>query len=265
MDSHIQISKFIIKNFVVSKDDGNVYIYDFRDNKVHKDGPSAIGTIPGYFDERGEDDISKKFEAPLGRIVKKLKELEKGCPDAEGITASDRKTIKRFLTELLARRPDVYIEAIKDSEPAKAFNYRPTPSHAMSNYVDEDMAERLFEGRILVVVLNRAETSFVSSVKGYAVCGKRGVQNQNWWFPLTPTLAINCVTEKVFQSVYHGENIVQLEDENSIRMTNDLIFVQSKQEYEQIIKHEGFSDYYAGVFSNDKPEIDRLAKDHANM
>lgn len=259
MNSHVQIPRFIIKNFAILATNKNVYVYDFRTKEIHEDGPAIIGTHPDYFDKMAEKYLSDHYEMPLGRIVSKIKKWESNPGSPWYLSEKEEHDIKRFLTELLARSPEILSKAIKNTILEKL---PPLQVRSYSvNYVNDEIVKKLFASlKVVVVVFNHSKTSYVSSVKGYSLYADKKYPSRNIHFPITPDIAIGCVTEETMHILFNDNPIVDSQKESVTQFYNESIFTQAQEDYEEIIKCKGLENYYGCVFSNDISELERLSK-----
>lgn len=68
-NSHIQCSKFIIKQFNICKSNGNVYTLDLTNGSIEERSSNQIGTSIDYYNEFTENLLSTKIEASMGSIL----------------------------------------------------------------------------------------------------------------------------------------------------------------------------------------------------
>lgn len=245
IDSHVQNSRTIIKNFRKSDEDGNTYALNLKTWEIDdKKGPSKIGVIYGYYDSNTEEFLSSKYETPIGNIVKKLQGWE-AQNTVSSLTASEITDIGRFLTMLMAREPSMIDQAVAKTVIAKELGLKPTPSNFVHMLEKTDLVNTFFDLHYPVVVFNKTDKKFISSIKGF--CAWKSVnETANWWFPVTPTIAIHYVGADVFKDLYKKSSAAVLTDEKSIEGYNDMMMRAAIRE----------NNVY--VFSNTDTELIRL-------
>lgn len=70
MESHIQIPKFLIKNFAA--EDGKVFLCTLRDGLILKRPPKSIGVSVDYYDQDVEISLNKEVETRFANTVHNL-------------------------------------------------------------------------------------------------------------------------------------------------------------------------------------------------
>ena len=252
IDSHVQISKAIIKEFRLSKDDGNVYALNLKTLKISVKGPRKIGTINGYYNAEVEKELSDIYETPVGNIIKTLKDVY-GClvtnkPIASVLDSDVENFLIRFQFKLMSRDPSILEGSYEKSVIAKGLGIKPTNS-GFSKIVDKTNPEVLFKGYRVLCIFNTSSKSFVSSISGYCVRGSEPSSKQMKLFlPLGPKIALHFVDGETYQSKYAGQEYLLI-DNSSIN------YVESINNW--ILEH-AIKNSNDDIYSNDRGELERL-------
>lgn len=250
IDSHVQNSRTIIKNFKKSEEDGNTCALDLTTWKIdEKRGPSKIGIIYGYFNKETELFLSSKYETPIGNAVKRIKEFESNNT-IELLTASEILDIKRYLAMLMVREPSLIEKTVAKTIIAKELGIKPTPSEFVKLLEQTTLVDTFFDNHYPVIVFNKTNTSFISSIKGFYVW-KSIFNDLNWWFPVTPTLAIHFVDKGVFEQLYKHNNGAEI--------VEDIVVIEHNNKMIESAMNDG-NKY---VFSNKSEELERLIKKYS--
>lgn len=234
VDSHVQNSRTIIKNFRKSVEDGNTYALNLKTwNIDEKKGPSKIGIIYGYYNKDTEDFLSAKYETPVGNVIKILQgwEEEKTC----GLLTNEQQIdIARFLTMLMVREPSMIDKTEAKTVIAKELGIKPTPSEFVHMLEKTNLVNIFFANHYPVCIFNEANKKFVSSIKGFCVwLSVNG--SLNWWFPVTPTIAIQYVGEDVFHNLYNGSSCAVINEDKIVINYNNLMIESAIKEGNEYI------------------------------
>lgn len=245
MDSHVLNSKSIIKNFKISETNGNVYSLNLNTWEIEdKKGPNGIGTILDYFDKETEDYLSKNVERPLGLIVKKLKENELN-KNVFTLNENEIDHIRNFLTVLLCREPSIIEKTYEKSLIVKELGIKLTPSKFIKLVNNTQLKHIYFGNHYPVIVFNESNVSFISSISGFHLW-KSIYDKINWWFPVTPTIAIDFVDELTFKNLYQY---------SSCAIVSESLVAQNHNN--NMLENELKSTFKI-IFSNDINEINRI-------
>lgn len=250
MKSHIKLSRLIIDNFRISKENGNVYALDLENGKVKERGPRMMGFQKGYFTEEAEELLNRKYETPIGKLIAKVEVWQNNLADAT-VTVEDHMTMARFLMMLSLRDPKT-LEQLRSNETlGKYLSSCKTPSDFIF-FMDEkgrvdDLSKSMFGKKRLGLAVNKTNTSFISSMDGAIAKGKEA-ETSDWWFPVNPKLSFDFVSKATFEKRYKGEHAGVIDDPLTVQKFNDILFNSARRNKAQY------------VFSNDKIELERLAE-----
>ena len=125
VNSHVQNSKSIIKEFGISANDGNTYVINVPNKTIEIKGPEKIGVIKGYFDKDGEKFLCKAYETPLGNVISKIKTNSLNGAVVK-LNVDEINIIADFLVMLLVREPSIIVSTLDKTIIAKMIGYNPT-------------------------------------------------------------------------------------------------------------------------------------------
>ena len=95
VDSHIQIPKLILQNYMDDK--CKVNYLDLSDNALKFKGPRKLGTQYDYYLDENEDYLGKKIESPFGIVCSVFKQFQNAELETIKITPEFEAVTKRFL------------------------------------------------------------------------------------------------------------------------------------------------------------------------
>ncbi len=244
MNSHVQISKCIIKQFRISDSDGKCWALDLKTKNIIALGTKKIGTDPGYYDDDTEIYLSSKYETGMGNLIAFLKQQ---YDQNLSFVLSDEQIdiLAKFLTELLARDPVVHKGTEEKAVLSKLAGIKVSPSMVVRTPEKTNLKDMYFGDAYPVVVFNLSNKKFVSSVKGYSVNSSEET-GKSWWFPLTPEIGINYIDNKGFVELYKCIAVGTADRDIDVESLNDFL---SSQE----INRKG--EY---IFGSDKAELERI-------
>lgn len=161
------------------------------------------------------------------------------------LTDSEILYIKRFLTMLMIREPSLIDKTVEKTIIAKELGVKPTPSKFVKMLEHTNLVDKFFENHYPVIIFNKTSKPYISSIRGFCVW-QSTFNKLNWWFPVTPTLAIHFVDSGVFSKLYKQSSGAEMPDEKSVEFYNEKIIESA---IEQGNKY---------VFSNTRDELERL-------
>lgn len=106
--SHIQITKFLLKNFQINKKE--LLYLDTKENIVKKSIAKELGTEYGYYYDEIEKFLNEKVESKIGDSLKLIHEFSKNKKNE--ITIDNIDEIKRFV-EYSFIRGEYYLNQVK--------------------------------------------------------------------------------------------------------------------------------------------------------
>jgi hypothetical protein len=244
MDSHVQISKCLIKQFRISDSDGRCWALDLNTKNIVRLGTKKIGIDPNYYNDDTEKYLSSKYETEMGNLIADLKQ-KYDQKDSFILTNEQIDVIAKFLTELQSRDPVVHKETEDKAVIAKLVGFKVNPSVVVRTTEKTDLKDMYFKDAYPVVIYNYSAKKFVSSMKGFSVMMSEDKETL-WWFPLTPEIGINYIGKIGFSKIYQSSSIGTVNETKFVEYFNDNIS-------EQEIKHN--TKY---IFGSDKTELERI-------
>lgn len=257
MNSHVQVPKFLIRNFCLGEcDEETVYVYDFRSGTVHLEDPKYIGTVENYYDQVTEMYLSNRYETPFYKISYQLitwaKEGAKGEPP---ISPEQWREIKLFIMELRYRSPFIRLKLLERYGHDASFD----PSVLVKGHDTDKNLLRFFPDHVLVVATNETSVSFVSSVRGYAqFFPYGGMSEKNWWCPISPKVAVACVEWETYCRYFKHRKHFVFDEVEEVERFNELMLHQYRTEYQKVVRLKGFKNYHGCLFSDDFYELKEL-------
>lgn len=201
--SHIINSKFIIEKFRISETDGQVYTLNLVDLKLSRKGPAELGTEYGYYSDSTEKNLSDKYEGPMSQLFKRV--IDNNEYD---FVQTDCNLIGDFLVALYARNPDILPKTYSKSI-AKPLSIIINHSDILEMCERTNLRNLFFDNHYPMILINNTTVDFISSVYGCSVTYNIKSNKTNWFFPLTPKLAIQFINNDDWESLYnkctHGE------------------------------------------------------------
>ena len=104
IDSHIQMPKCILKNFV--NEYQSFYYYDVEETKIKMSRPKSLNAQNGYYSGRVEHMLQKIVESPLGNKLKYVKDNDFSEPI--DIPRNFNDVVMTYIHSLIARAPHMY-------------------------------------------------------------------------------------------------------------------------------------------------------------
>lgn len=97
--SHIQIPKFVIKNFADPQ--GKVYYYDFQKGCIRHNYPKSVNTEYGYYSPEMEKALCQAVEFPFSKVLRKMEKISKG--ETVAFTPEEQDAALLYFRSLIAR------------------------------------------------------------------------------------------------------------------------------------------------------------------
>lgn len=240
INSHVQNSKVVIKQFSISDKDGRVLTLNLKNGLIRKTSPKNIGTKFGYYDDNAEQLLSSKFETPMGIIIKKLKDIEK-IDRCVNFNEKEIEQISRFIIVLFLRSPQIVEGTNIKSIFANLLNIKITPSDIIKTIENTSIIEQFSKNHYPVVIFNENEVKFISSISGLIVYQNKSTSETCWFVPITPTIAIHYVGDEFFNNVYQNHTSVGISEsdvkfynekltESAIKRGDEVVFSASNDE-----------------------------------
>lgn len=165
IDSHIQMPKCVLKNFV--NEYQSFYYYDVAESKVKINRPKSLNAQNGYYSSRVEHMLQQIVESPLGNILKYVKENDFSEPI--DIPRDFNDVVMTYIHSLIARAPHMYGTIEKHStflQFSSGFNETDKHDFAVDTVLGEAKNNSPFENYIITMLVNKTEVSFLLPIGG---------------------------------------------------------------------------------------------------
>lgn len=219
INSHVQNSKVVIKQFSISNKDGRVSTLNLKNGIIGKSSPKNIGTKFGYYDDIAEQLLSSKVETPMGIIIKKLKEIEK-LDRCVNFSDKEINQISSFIIVLFLRSPQIVKGTNIKSVFAKLLGIKISPSDIIKTIEDTSIIEKFSKNHYPVIIFNESNVKFISSISGLIVYKSNSTLETCWFVPITPTIAIHYVGDNFLNKIYQNHTSVGI-SESDVKFYNE--------------------------------------------
>lgn len=244
INSHIQNSKVIIKQFAISNKDGRISTLNLKSGVIGKTSPKNVGTKFGYYDDRAEQLLSSKFETPMGIIIKKLKEIEK-LDRCVNFSEKEIEQISSYIIVLYLRSPQIVKGTNIKSIFANLLNIKITPSDIINRIENTSIIDQFSKNHYPVIIFNETDIKFISSISGLIVYKNKSTSETCWFVPITPTIAIHYVDYNFLNKIYQNHTSVGISEsdvkfynekliENAINRGGEVVFSANDDELKRL-------------------------------
>lgn len=195
INSHVQIPRSILKGFSLVESIKNNGLFEKHDyvyflnmkGKIEKSDIKDCNTKLGYFEKEVENNILKTREDYIGRIKKKINNIEKG--DIK-LTIEDNEKIKEFLILTLLRSPEVVRSYCNKSVTCLL---SPNLPQNQLLYAYESLKSKfinyIFKNYNINVFINRSKTNFIiPQICFYEIIVSE--KSKMFVFPISPKIAV---------------------------------------------------------------------------
>lgn len=222
MKSHVQIPKFILKNFVSTDVEGKSWTLDLKDHSIKSLGPKEIGVVDNYYDSNTESKLSHSVEYPFSIIANEIIS-QKG----NYVFCKVKKAyIAKFFFYLFKRQPLFQQEVQKTSIRGQEDDI--TPSKIV-NTKTTNMWGNWFDNHDPVILVNATSKKFISSTKGLGFYWEDKILNNvNWVLPISPEYSILLVNESLYKCF--GKSKYDIIDLKEVEYYNDIVIKSIKGE-----------------------------------
>ena len=245
INSHIQMPKSILRKF--EDDTNHIYYYDVNIGKIDRSTPKSWNTELDYYDENTEKFLNKNIETPFLKVVsfieKNIDKLPFSIPD------SCFKDIKSYFNALIARSPQLFKEAMDNSDFAKILLDEQS-QHILTLFsaLEEIEKKDMFGDFSFTFLQNKTEMPFVLPIMGMYSYAKADTGERKIILPITPKIAILMVENKFLNEHTHADGTKVLYE------VNDTSLVYSYNCY--AVKYQQHLKYGSVVANNKQLLID---------
>jgi hypothetical protein len=165
IDSHIQMPKCILKNFVNKYQ--SFYYYDVAESKIKLSRPKSLNAQNGYYSDRIERMLQKIVESPLGDKLKYVKENDFSKPI--DIPRGFKDVVMTYIHSLIARAPHMYGTIENHSiflQLLNSFNETDKHDSAVDTVLEKAKNNSPFKDYIVTMLVNKTEVPFLLPIGG---------------------------------------------------------------------------------------------------
>lgn len=181
INSHVQITKSILKNFETTNKE--LYYLDFNSDEIKISNSKKLGTIKGYYCPFVEELLCKKIENKVGNIFKDISDFAENTK--KEVLIKDINKVKKYVEYSIVRGKK-YFENVKGKIDGKYNNILDKWLHNLiiATYIENS----ILDDYKTTLFINKTNVKFVTlSNTIYAFC-----ENNIDWIvlPITPLVCI---------------------------------------------------------------------------
>ena len=184
--SHIQIPKFVIKNFADPQ--GKVYYYDFQKGCIRHNYPKSVNTEYGYYSPEMEKALCQAVEFPFSKVLRKMEKISKG--ETVAFTPEEQDAALLYFRSLIARGTSATETALNNYNISRVLTKQKFHDLAVDRTIRALCTTNFFANVLITVGLNTTSVPFVLPGSGYYASNGAVIM------PLTPYFAILLVYER---------------------------------------------------------------------
>ena len=204
MDSHIQMPKFILKQF--ADDKGEFYKYEVKTGYISVGTPAATNTEKDYYSKAVEEGLCKYIETPFSqKIVQKLKD-----EDCAVFGENEIAIMYNFAYALIARDPEM-IKGIKEkSYFYRYFNEQIQHDLAVTDSIAIiDKVSKIRKEFTPTIMLNKTSHPFILPTCGMYSFSRKDTGEKFIIFPFERYKAIYFIDNNFISTFTKGGNITR--------------------------------------------------------
>ena len=220
VDSHIQITNFILKQF--RSKDGKVLHLDLEENRIRSCSSKELGTEYGYYSDEMEQYLNREIEKPFADFVSKIIRFTKDKSERLDLPIIVEDICKRFVTAAAYRSRFVMDYSYKNSY--TAFLLDDQTNHDQTVFYGTQLDNGIMpplESQRMLVILNQSSRDFVVPRNCWYIVSGGGAQCII--LPVTPNCALELVPENYTGNTHNGieERIEYIDDPDDIAYMNN--------------------------------------------
>ena len=170
VDSHIQMPKCVLKNFV--NEHQSFYYYDVAESKIKMNRPKSLNAQNGYYSIQVERMLQQMVESPLGDKLKYVKDND-FCKPID-VPHDFKDIIMTYIHSLIARAPHMYGTIEKNTIYLQFLNdLTETDKHdlAVELVLEEAKNNSPFKDYIATMLVNKTGVPLLLPMCGMYSCG----------------------------------------------------------------------------------------------
>ena len=238
-NSHIQITKGILKGFAFKTDDGfKVHYLDMKDLEIKKEKIKLLGSEKFYYNESNEKYLAG-IETKFGEVATKIKNFEKNKIKHITLNKNDIQDIKNFFEYTFIRSEKVLQEINKYSVTSKIIG------NLNHNFLIDMTKENkrilsYFNEFRINIMINKTSANFVVPRSVYYILKKANNKREMYIMPLNKKVAIAMIYKEDFPKFIDNGNLyyLSINDKNSILNLNEMAVRFEKKSNNQFVVGE---------------------------
>lgn len=238
-NSHIQITKGILKGFAFKTDDGfKVHYLDMKDLEIKEAKIKLLGSKKFYYNESNEKYLGG-IETKFGEVATKIKNFEKNKIKHITLNKNDLQDIKNFFEYTFIRSEKVLQEVNKYSVVSKIIG---DINHNLLIDMTKENKKVLsyFNEFKINIIINKTTANFVVPRSVYYVLKKASNKREMYIMPLNKKVAIAMLYKEDFPKFIDNGNLyyLSINDESSILNLNEMAVKYEKNSNNQFVVGE---------------------------
>ena len=195
IDSHVQITNAILKNF--RRSDGKVMYLDLTTGKIGACSSGDLGTKNGYFSNEIETYLNKNFEDPYIKVINKIKPLLRNEKTSVALTVDDEQQVKKSIKNMILRSQLVKYSIIKNSQTAPMFATQIQNQLPFAFSYGFDYFKKIDDYKMTILINNTEKQFIIARNCIYTIV----VKEECWYItPISPKAAVALIPAS-----YHGD------------------------------------------------------------
>lgn len=227
MDSHIQMPKCILKQFVNNKN--FLYSLDVNTMEIKKKFPKSVNTEEDYYSISIENFLSKFYESKIGKVIAFSKNNDFNVDRFEA-PEGFRDTVIDYANMLIARGKSFQKEINDSSVFFQFMDKQSRHDFAILSVAENSKTIQPFEDHLVTFAINKSSIPFVLPTGG--MCSFKSTYGSIILLPVTPNIAFALIKcNENFSFVENGVAKMLLFENDEIVMDvnrNAIIVEKSK-------------------------------------
>ncbi|MCR5809009.1 MAG: DUF4238 domain-containing protein [Clostridiales bacterium] len=220
VNSHIQITKFILKQF--RSDDGKVWHFDLEENRIRSCSSADLGTAYGYYSEKMETYLNKEIEKPFADYVAKIISFTKDSSKSLNLPIKVEDICKRFVTAAAYRSKFTMDYTFCNSY--NAFLLSDQTNHDQTVFFGTQLDNGILpilQTYKMLVIINESGREFVVPRNCFYIVSSQGIQCII--MPVSPNCALELVPENYTDNIHDGieERVEYIDNPDDVLVMNN--------------------------------------------
>lgn len=217
INSHIQIPRFILKNF--ANQQGTLFQLDAKTMQINRGFAKSINTKKGYFSNEVEEMMQHCFETPFSILLNWVRKHEFASVNSD-ISKESWKIVKSFVLLTMARTPKMYENIVANTVYTRFAAVNEEEKADLAVQICMEIEETVLDTFTITFFYNTSSIPFVLPLCGiYSAPFSRF---SSLIYPVAPDLAIMLVKGDFAQELVEGNRtkLTVLNDEKLARKLN---------------------------------------------